>query len=556
MEDGSATTAEIRRLRRCINDLVSVVALPAVWTGRDSAQILQACFDALERMLELDLVYARLTVPIGDRPFEVLRVAPSLSSALGSADIGDELRRWFGELPQAWPPILKGRGTGGSLSIVPLPLGVQGELGVIAAGSERTGFPEREERLVLSVAANQVAIALQGARVFDEQRRVASELDRRVVERTLELQRSEAFLAQAQQLSSTGSFSWRVSSGEMRCSEQLRQIFALGAEQPLTLEALRDLAHPDDRSSVMEILERARRGGADFECEHRLLLPDQIVKHVHLVAEAKRGSQGELEYIGAVQDVSERKLSDETLGRVRSELAHVSKMSSLGALAASIAHEVNQPLAGVVTNASTCLRMLAVDPPDVTGAVQTVRRMLRDGNRAADVIARLRALFSKKAATIDAVDLNDATREVIALTVTELQRCRAVLRLDLAENLPPVAGDRVQLQQVILNLLLNASEAMGAVGDRPRQLLVKTEIERGRARLSVQDAGVGFEPSATDRLFEAFHTTKSNGMGIGLSVSRSIIDRHHGRLWAESNDGPGATFAFELPLSPSSSGDQ
>jgi signal transduction histidine kinase len=220
-------------------------------------------------------------------------------------------------------------------------------------------------------------------------------------------------------------------------------------------------------------------------------------------------------------------------------------------LTASIAHEVNQPLSGIITNASTCLRMLAANPPNLDGARETARRTIRDGNRASDVITRLRALFSKKDATTESVDLNEAAREVVALSLSRLQRNRVIVRPELASDLPTVTGDRVQLQQVILNLLLNASDAMSGVDDRPRQLVIKTERDEGDSvRLTVQDAGVGLEPQGLDRLFEAFYTTKSSGMGIGLSVSRSIIERHHGRLWATSNNGPGATFSFSIPHIP------
>jgi len=220
-------------------------------------------------------------------------------------------------------------------------------------------------------------------------------------------------------------------------------------------------------------------------------------------------------------------------------------------LTASIAHEVNQPLSGIVTNASTCLRMLAAEPPDLEGARATARRTIRDGQRASDVITRLRSLFGKKSVPTESVDLNEATQEVIALLLSELHRAGAIPRVELAEDLPPVTGDRVQLQQVILNLLLNASEAMRCVDDRPRRLVIKTERDEGDGvRLSVRDAGVGFEPQTLQRLFDAFYTTKSSGMGIGLSVSRSIVESHHGRLWAEPNDGPGATFSFSIPREP------
>jgi signal transduction histidine kinase len=195
--------------------------------------------------------------------------------------------------------------------------------------------------------------------------------------------------------------------------------------------------------------------------------------------------------------------------------------------------------------------MLAAEPPNVDGARETARRTIRDGHRASDVITRLRALFGKKGDTSESFDMNEATREVIALSLSELRRSRVIPRLELADDLPPVTGDRVQLQQVILNLLRNASEAMSDVDDRPRELVIRTAPDEGdRVRLTVQDAGVGFEQHAVDKIFEMFYTTKSGGMGIGLSVSRSIIDRHHGQLWAATNDGPGATFAFSVPRGP------
>jgi C4-dicarboxylate-specific signal transduction histidine kinase len=245
------------------------------------------------------------------------------------------------------------------------------------------------------------------------------------------------------------------------------------------------------------------------------------------------------------------KQAQEELRNTQADLAHMIRVTTMGELTASIAHEVNQPLAGMVTNASTCLRMLAADPPNVDGARETARRTIRDGNRMSDVIARLRALYSKKDATTEPMDLNEAARDVVALSLSELQRDRVILRLELAEDLPLVTGDRVQLQQVILNLLRNASDAMSEVDDRPRLMLIRTERdEDDRARLTVKDAGVGFDPQGADRLFKAFYTTKADGMGIGLSVCRSIIESHHGRLWATLNDGPGAAFSFVIPRGP------
>jgi PAS domain S-box-containing protein len=363
-----------------------------------------------------------------------------------------------------------------------------------------------------------------------------------------ELRRSEAFLAEAQHLSRVGSFSWRVATDEIMWSEQLYRIFEIDRDVRVTFEVIGTRVHPDDMSVFQDRFERSRRDGSNMELEIRLQMPDGEVKYVHVVAHC-RDDGGQLEYIGAVQDVTQRRLSEGALAKVRSELASVARNTSLGVLTASIAHEVNQPLAGIVTNASTCLRMLGAEPPDVDGARETARRTIRDGNRASDVMTRLRALFSKKEFTLESLDLNEATREIIALSLSDLQRHRVILQSELADDLPILTGDRIQLQQVILNLLRNASEAMDDVRERPRLLLIKTEREDGdRVRLSVRDAGIGLVPQSLDSLFDAFYSTKSGGMGIGLFVSRSIVERHQGRLWAEPNDGPGATFSFSLPF--------
>jgi signal transduction histidine kinase len=374
-----------------------------------------------------------------------------------------------------------------------------------------------------------------------------------IAERKEELRRSEAFLAEAQRLSLTGSFYWRVPADEITWSEQLYRIFRFDQGAPLTPELIGSRVHPEDIPLLHDIIERARGDGTDFECEYRLQMPDESVKYLHMVARGTRDEDGRLEYTGAVQDVTARRLSEQALGKAQSELARVARATALSALTASIAHEVNQPLAGIITNASTCLRMLAADPPDIEGARETARRTIRDGNRASDVIARVRALFTRKEPATEAVDLNEVTREVLALSLSDLQRNRIVLRSELANDLPAITGDRIQLQQVILNLLRNASDAMADVHDRPRQLLVRTEREDGdRVRVSVRDAGVGVDPQNVDKLLDAFYTTKTDGMGIGLSISRSIIERHHGRLWAEANDGPGATFSFSIPSGPAS----
>ena len=324
-------------------------------------------------------------------------------------------------------------------------------------------------------------------------------------------------------------------------------------EEELQKLSFLDITHEEDlelnRKLIGELLTGKRQ---QFQIEKQYRRKDGsliwVRNNVSLVPGTERVPQS---LMALSEDVTERKRAEEALAQVRSELAHVSRVTTLGAMTASIAHEVNQPLSGILTNASTCTRMLAHDPPNIEGARETVRRLIRDGNRMAEVISRLRALFSKKDAAIESMNLNEAVLEVIALCIVDLQKNRVVLRPELPDDLPLVKGDRVQLQQVILNLLRNGSDAMSTVEDRPRQLVIRTERDEGdRVRLTVQDAGVGFDPQVVNRLFDPFYTTKGEGMGIGLSVSRYIIESHHGRMWATLNDGPGAAFSFSIPRAP------
>jgi PAS domain S-box-containing protein len=799
-------SGEVKHLQRCINDLVGLLALPAIWSGGDPSQVLHTLLDALMRMLRLDLVSVRLTDPVGESPVEIVRIAERHGPVPPAREICEALSQCSKNGSRKWPPPLRNLLGDGDVSIVALPLGLQGELGVIVAAAQRADFPLQTEGLLLSVAANQASIGLQEARLRSQQKRIAEELDRRVAERTAELaaanaelqlqvgllqhlpvsawtlkpdgtpdfvnqvwleysgqtidfvqshpeawvtavhpedretalrnfwdgvrsgqgfafetrslraqdgtyrwhlnqavvlrdaegkvlkfvgtttdiddqkraqeklrasesnlrqaldsipgwvatfspfgradffnrrileyfgktheemnawaandvvhpddlphimaeftrsfttgtpfdselryrqadgvyrwfqarilpsrdtegriarwyalvtdiedrkraeeklRRSEALLAQVQGVSLTGGFSWRVDTDDVTFSEEAYRIFEFEKNAPVTLEQIASRVRPEDIPLLSEKIELARSDGGHQDFEIRLQMPDGSVKYLHTISHGIRDQAGRLEIIGAIQNVTQRRSSEEALSKARSELSQVARVTSLGVLTASIAHEVNQPLSGIVTNAGTCLRMLAADPPNVEGARETARRTIRDGNRASEVITRLRALYGKKAPTIESVDLNVATREVVALSLSELQRNRVIVQQELADSLPLVAGDRVQLRQVIFNLLRSASDAMRTVDDRRRQLLIRTEADGDdRVRLTVQDSGVGFDPEVLDRLFESFYTTKNDGMGIGLSVSRSIIESHHGRLWATLNDGPGATFSFSVP---------
>jgi C4-dicarboxylate-specific signal transduction histidine kinase len=328
-----------------------------------------------------------------------------------------------------------------------------------------------------------------------------------------QLRRSEAFLTEGQKLSRIGNFSWLVATDDIKWSDQLYRIYEFELGVPVTFELIGSRVHPEDLPLLYAMIGKAQRGVSNFEYEYRLLMPDRSIKYLHLIGHGTR-DRGRQEYIGAVQDVTQRRLSEEALGKARSELANLARVTSLGVLTASIAHEVNQPLSGIITNASTCLRMLSADPPNVDGARETARRAIRDGNRASDVITRLRTLYSKKDLSPEAMDLNEATREVTSLSLSELQSKRVSLRHELADDLPPVIGDRVQLQQVILNLLRNASDAMSGVDDRPRELLIRTECDEGdRVRLSVKDAGVGFTPPSRGQALRSvlYHQKRWNG---------------------------------------------
>ena len=364
-----------------------------------------------------------------------------------------------------------------------------------------------------------------------------------------ELRRKEAFLTKAQRLSATGSFSWSLDTDEITFSEETYRIFGFEPNEVVTFELMATRIHPEDLPLMAERSEAARRTGEGHDYEIRLIMPDGSLKYLHTNSNEARDSNGRREYIGAIQDVTQRRIAQDALSQARSELAHISRVTSLSELTASMAHEINQPLSGIITNASILSRMLNADPPNIAGARDAAKRTVRDGNRASDVIGRLRTLFSKKEFVAEGADLNEVTREVIALFLSELQKNRTVLQYDFADRLATVRCDRVQIQQVILNLLRNASEAMRDIEDRPRRLLIRTEQAETNVYLAVQDSGIGFDSTIADRLFESFYTTKSEGMGIGLSVSRSIIEAHQGRLWATKNDGPGATFAFSIPCS-------
>jgi PAS domain S-box-containing protein len=371
------------------------------------------------------------------------------------------------------------------------------------------------------------------------------------------LRRSQTFLLEVQRVSHTGGWRYDVATDTVESSPEIQRVYDIQPGEDITKPPFWfDRIHPDEREQVQAEFERCVRENTEYQAGYRIVLPNGKVRYQYATGHPIVNEAGDLvAFIGASMDMTEHwratkelERASEALHELRTTMSRAAQVATVGELAASIAHEVNQPLSGILTNASTCLRMLDAEPPNVDGARETARRTIRDGKRASDVITRLRVLFSKKELALELLDLTEATREVIALSVSDLQRNHIVLHTELAADLPRITGDRVQLQQVIMNLLRNATDAMTGVEDRPRQLMIRTEREDGdRVRVSVHDSGVGFDPQATGKLFDAFYTTKPDGMGIGLSVSRSIIESHHGRIWASPNDGPGATLAFSIP---------
>jgi PAS domain S-box-containing protein len=513
-----------------------------------------------------------------------------------------------------------------------------------------------------------------------ELRQARDLLEIKVMERTKELLRSEAYLAEAQRLSKTGSFGWNVASGDIYWSEETFRIFEYARETKPRIELVLERTHPEDRSRVQQAIDRASRDAKDFDLEHRLLMPDGSVKHVHVVGHLlETGQPGKTELVGAITDITERKdaeaalrqteayleeaqrlshtgswawnvarrenvhwsqehyrlfgldpkndsLSFETayqrihpedraifnreveqailnrsdfevdfrtvlpdgstkyvhsvghpvfdasgeltefvgtgmditerrraekererLRQVQADLAHINRATTMGELTASLAHEINQPIAAAVTDARTCLRWLAREQPDVGEARESAGRMVKAVTRASEIISRLRQLFKKGAPQTDLVDMGEVIQEMAVLLGSEASKYSISILTELSLELPRVVADRVQLQQVLMNLMLNGIEAMRDTQSRG-QLIIKSQMaEGGQLLISVSDTGVGLPAEQADQIFNAFFSTKVQGTGMGLSISRSIIESHGGRLWATSNDGIGATFNFTLP---------
>jgi hypothetical protein len=690
---------EIKRLQRCMNDLVSVLALPAMWSGGEPSRIVHTLVDALLSMLQLDLVYVRLNDLGGQAPIELVRFAQLQKQVTPAHEIGDALKQWLGVDSQHWPPLTRVPLGGRDISISPMGLGLQAEIGVIVPGAERPDFPRQTETLILSVAANQASIALQEARLRNQQRLIASELDRRVAQRTTELasaneelqreiadrKHAEGDLRNSEEKhrlvvetahdavisiddSSTIQFAnsatarifgyhpaeligrpltvlmpesmrqlhdngltrylatdhrhinWQgteltalrkngqkfpveVSFGELTrdghkvftgfirdISERKQAEDRLRASErdlSLIIETLPGLVwcaapdgelnylnrrildytgtspeawaqfawtkflHPDDVAPTVRAWSRAVTSGEQYDARCRFRRANGEYRWFHALGQAARDNEGGVtRWYGLLIDIDEQKNMEEALRGSEMRLSRATRTATVGEFAASIAHEINQPLAAVVANGHACLRWLSAGPPGLTKAQEAAERIIRDGKEAAEVVRRIRALFKKASIEKMDLELNKVIAEVLHLLSGETVKRRVAVETDLADDLPPVMGDRVQLQQLTFNLLLNGIEAMDPVLDRPKKLFVRSKRHNPETVLvEIEDSGVGMEDS--EKVFEAFFTTKESGMGMGLAVCRSIIDAHHGQLWAASGKGEGTTFSFTLPVQSS-----
>jgi PAS domain S-box-containing protein len=371
------------------------------------------------------------------------------------------------------------------------------------------------------------------------------------------LRQSEAHLQEAQTLGRIGSWVFDISAGTVSGSPELFRIFGRDpGEEQLTRQMISDVhsmpifrtsVHPEDLAFVEEFTTKARSEGRAGEIEYRIVLADGSVKYVHATAHPVFDSSGDVvEYIGTVMDVTERKRAEEALRQAHVELAHVSRVTTMGELTASLAHEVNQPIAAAVTSANSCIRWLAGDIPNLDKARASALRIVKDGTRAAAIISRIRLLFQKGTLQLEKVEVNEVIEEMIFLLHGEATRYAISVRTELAADLPPVMGDRVQLQQVLMNLVMNSIDAMKSV-DGTRELAIKSQrAENEHLLVSVSDTGVGLPPGQAEAIFDAFFTTKPHGTGMGLRICRSIVESHGGRLWAANNHERGASFHFAL----------
>ena len=584
-------------LRSQLRDLIAILALPAVWSGRDAADIPEAVLEVLSSMLRLDLAYIRAADPAGSGPLETVRVR-------GRSDLGSRGREIAGLLAQRTTEpdasqalVLPDPATGEPLRATRIALGLPGRTGVVIAASRRSSFPTPFERFLLQSIITQAEVALRNAALMTalhhaldcEQVSRADaeaanqakdllneELERRVVERTRQLSLANQELRRE--------IAERKRAEEaLRASEQRFRDYAETASDWLWETGPdHSFTRVSEELTTRGIDPASRIGGTrwDFATDVEEE-PEKWRLHIATLEEHQpfrgfvyrtAGADGSVVYIATsgkpVFDADARFLgyrgvssnvtaairadqAEKALHQAQAELARVTRVTTLGELAASIAHEVNQPLAAIGADANACLHWLATDRPDLDSIREALTAIVKDGDRAGAVITRIRTLLARTSVAHGPCDITTAIRDVLPLIGPEIGRQGIFLEASLAPDLPQVMGDRIQLQQVLLNLLLNAAEAMREVPPVRRRMVVRATADHRDdgpwAIVAVEDAGVGFGEAEAPRLFEAFYTTKPGGLGMGLSISRSIVDSHRGRLWATANPEHGATFHLALP---------
>ena len=388
---------------------------------------------------------------------------------------------------------------------------------------------------VMAILASQAAVSFESAQLFDA------------------LRETNMWMVKGQQIGRMGSYRWNTRTLLSRGSREVYRIIGIDLNvNPVPFQAFRDRVHPDDLPALEKSLGEAVGARAPFSHEYRVVHEDGTIVYVEAVGQFDLGPTGDVELEGIITDITERKAAEQARVDAQTELARATRLASLGEFAGSIVHEVNQPITGIIASAEASLRWLGRAPIDLDEARTSLTRVIELARRASNVVSGLRSLVREGQLQFADVHINEAVEEVLFLLNRELQRGAIALRTDFDTSMPAIEADRVQLQQVVLNLVRNAVDAMSQVKGRPRVLTISSKLVGDHAHMSVADTGPGIDPSVAERLFDPLSTTKDGGLGLGLSICRKIIDAHGGELWVRHNSNLGAIFTFAVPRYQSS----